>query len=378
VFAQDLSNIQIHGFATQGFLYSNHNNYLTADTNNGSLQWTDGAVSLSDAISDRLRAGIQIHMRQLGQLGGATPTIDWASGDYKVNEHLGFRAGKVKTPLGLFNDAQDVDSAFLWSLLPESNYPIDNRDYTLSHLGADIYGGYALGKKAGKILYRGYVGYRNMDLNSGVVKTLANRYGVIFSQPPGGKVYGGDVRWQTPIKGLMIGASETYGALDGKATNGFAHWDPLFSNAQYFEYERGKFYFASEYKRRPTYSLFGVTTVTPVLKNGAIVLNTKTTVTRSVIDRRAGFFMAAYRVLPKLQVGAYFDREFRAHNKPALPASYINEWVVSGRYDVSSYFYLKVEEHFIRGTEASLYTDTNPLGYSTEGNLLATKIGFSF
>ncbi len=36
-FAQDLSNIQIHGFVTQGFLYSSTNNYLSTNSSSGSL-----------------------------------------------------------------------------------------------------------------------------------------------------------------------------------------------------------------------------------------------------------------------------------------------------------------------------------------------------
>ncbi|MGA3091113.1 MAG: hypothetical protein ABSD75_21095 [Terriglobales bacterium] len=56
----------------------------------GSLQWTDGAVSLTDSLTDKLRVGIQLHMYQLGQLGGPNIHVDWASGDYRVNDHLGF------------------------------------------------------------------------------------------------------------------------------------------------------------------------------------------------------------------------------------------------------------------------------------------------
>src|ERR1017187_6914846 len=99
--AQSLADIEIHGFVTQGFLFSSHNNYLTMQSSSGSLQWTDGAVSVSDSLTDKLRVGIQLHMYQLGQLGGPNIQVDWASGDYRVNDHLGFRAGKVKTPLRL-------------------------------------------------------------------------------------------------------------------------------------------------------------------------------------------------------------------------------------------------------------------------------------
>jgi hypothetical protein len=99
--AQDLSGIEIHGFVTQGFLYSSHNNYLTMQSSSGSVQWTEGAVSFSDALTDNLRAGIQLHMYQLGQLGGPNIQVDWASGDYRVNDYFGIRAGKVKTAVGL-------------------------------------------------------------------------------------------------------------------------------------------------------------------------------------------------------------------------------------------------------------------------------------
>ena len=39
--AQDLESVQIHGFATQGFLFSSNNNYLTMKSSSGSLQWTE-------------------------------------------------------------------------------------------------------------------------------------------------------------------------------------------------------------------------------------------------------------------------------------------------------------------------------------------------
>jgi hypothetical protein len=69
--AQDLEGIQIHGFATQGFLFSSNNNYLSMKSSQGSLQWTNGGVSFIDSLSDHLRVGIQLHMYQLGDLGGS-------------------------------------------------------------------------------------------------------------------------------------------------------------------------------------------------------------------------------------------------------------------------------------------------------------------
>jgi hypothetical protein len=49
--AQDLGDVQIHGFATQGFLFSSNNNYLTMKSGSGSLQWTEGAASSTTMTS---------------------------------------------------------------------------------------------------------------------------------------------------------------------------------------------------------------------------------------------------------------------------------------------------------------------------------------
>ncbi|MGB8986781.1 MAG: hypothetical protein WCC37_09280 [Candidatus Sulfotelmatobacter sp.] len=212
--AQDLAGIEIHGFATQGFLFSSNNNYLTMQSSSGSLQWTDGAVSLTDSLTENLRVGIQLHMYQLGQLGGPNLEVDWASGDYRVNDYFGIRAGKVKTPLGLFNDSQDIDAIFLWILLPQGAYPIDNKDFFLAHLGGEMYGALPLGNRAGKLLYRGYAGYNNLDTRGGYIQSLTEA-GVTFKSPPGGKTYGGDLRWQAPLTGLILGASALVQALDG-------------------------------------------------------------------------------------------------------------------------------------------------------------------
>ena len=38
-------NIQIHGYATQGFLYSTQNNMFTTHSSNGSPAWSEAVVN---------------------------------------------------------------------------------------------------------------------------------------------------------------------------------------------------------------------------------------------------------------------------------------------------------------------------------------------
>jgi hypothetical protein len=170
-------------------------------------------VSLSDSISEKLRVGIQLHMYQMGQIGGPNVLVDWASGDYRVNDKVGFRAGKVKVPLGLFNDSQDVDSLFLWTLLPQANYPDNNRDFDLAVLGGEFYGGFGIGRY-GTMQYRGYAGESRLDANGGYLGTLTEE-GLSFPDPPSGTAFGGDLKWATPCRGLTLGASLNNQGLDG-------------------------------------------------------------------------------------------------------------------------------------------------------------------
>jgi len=104
LYAQDLAGtgIVVHAYVSQGFLFSSNNNYVSLKSSEGSPQWTDAAVNISDSLADNLRVGLQLHMYQLGEFGGSNIQVDWASGDYRVNDHFGIRAGKVKTVWGLF------------------------------------------------------------------------------------------------------------------------------------------------------------------------------------------------------------------------------------------------------------------------------------
>jgi hypothetical protein len=358
--AQDLSGIAIHGFATQGFLYSSHNNYLTMKSNDGSLQWTDGAISFSDSLTDNLRVGIQLHMYQLGQFGGPNLQVDWASGDYRVNDLLGFRAGKVKTILGLFNDSQDVDAIFLWILLPQSTYPADNKSFLLANLGGQVYGTMPL-SRAGKLQYSGYVGEATLDLNGGFIKLFTDA-GLLFTSPPEGRTYGGDLRWETPLAGLTVGSSANVLALDGSSPEGSYHLPPAFTNVHYAQFKRGKLYLAGEYRRTP---LEGKVTVGPL-------------VLPLPVDERSWYAMASYRLAPKLQVGSYYSHYVNKAPSSTLLGNYSKDWVLSGRYDFNSFFYGKIEGHFLHGIGLGYYASTNPTGLQTNSNMLAAKIGFSF
>ena len=215
-------DVQVHGFGTQGYVKTNDNNWLTMNTSgDGSGAFTDAGLNLGSQITSNFRVGGQVYDRKLGKLGDWHPLLDWATGDYHPKPWLGFRAGKVKTVLGLYTDSQDMDFANTFALLPQSVYPIDLRDASIAHLGGDIYGKAKLGNNLGSVAYTAYGGRRSDNMHSGYPYLLSGIAGITLNSY-GGPVFGGDFRWNTPVRGLTVGISRLNEMITGKGSyNGF-------------------------------------------------------------------------------------------------------------------------------------------------------------
>ncbi len=87
--------------------------HLLRKSSNGSPAWIEAVLNVSAVPTPKLRVAVQARYALLGTSGNAI-TLDWAAADYKVNDRFGVRFGKVKTPWGLFNETQDIDSSYMW------------------------------------------------------------------------------------------------------------------------------------------------------------------------------------------------------------------------------------------------------------------------
>lgn len=251
--------VQVHGFVSQGFVYTDQNNWLTMNTSQGSAAFTDFGLNMSAPVTDKLRIGAQVYDQNLGQLGQYHPSLDWAVADYRFSSWFGVRGGKVKTTLGLYNDTQDLDFLHTFALLPQSIYPADLRDATIAHLGGDVYGIISLNHRLGTLSYTAYAGHRSDNMYGGEAY-LVSAFDAHFLSG-GGFQYGGDLRWRTPLQGLLIGASRISGNLGTKGT--FTNpFDPSsapipysevskadWTNQFYCQYTAGKLRIDSEYRR---------------------------------------------------------------------------------------------------------------------------------
>src|SRR5688572_13264616 len=123
--------VEIHGFVSQGFIVTTDNDYL-AESERGSFEMAEVGINFTRALTDRLRAGVQLFARDLGDIGDYDATVDWFYLDYRWHDRLGLRAGRVKLPFGLYNDTSDIDAARVPILLPQSVYPTQNRNFLLA------------------------------------------------------------------------------------------------------------------------------------------------------------------------------------------------------------------------------------------------------
>jgi hypothetical protein len=378
----------VHGFVSQGFVYTNDNNWLTMNTSDGSAAMTDFALNMSSQVTDKLRVGAQGYDRNLGQLGQYHPSLDWALADYRFKSWFGVRGGKVKTTLGLFTDTQDEDFLRTFALLPQSVYPTDLRDATIAHLGGDIYGTISLKRHLGDLSYTAYAGHRSDSIYSGY-PYLLSQYAISF-QSFGGPQYGADLRWTTPVKGLLIGASRMNEDITAKG----AAVNPLdpgaglvpytetskadWTNQFYGEYTRGKLRIDSEYRRylRDQW-FFGETS-------------------ENVSDIRGWYISAAWRIVKRLQVGSYYSRytitsviggtlapTYINQTDTSLPANHIYDKVITARVDLNKFWNVKLEGHFMNGYGNSSYPDgfypqVNPQGFQPNTNALVIKTGINF
>jgi hypothetical protein len=365
-------NIQIHGYATQGFLYTTNNNAFTTTSSNGSAAWNEAVINLGAAPIPKLRVGVQARYFLLGNYGNNI-TIDWAQADYKVNDKFGARVGKVKTPFGLFNETQDIDPSYMFALLPQGPYSIASRNSQLSEYGGVVYGTLKV-NQLGKLEYRGWDGVRAVSKDDG--NFLGQREsGTTLPNGISGSAIGATLRWRLPIDGLMIGASLNYvfqksASIVNTPTTGASQTTTngtetvsSFSNPYYFaKYEHSKVMLAGE-----------------IWKNAAkqfVALTGKPT-TEAINDDFAWYAMATYKVTDKLTVGAYDTQDI---NRAAAlgPKRYTKDWVISSRYDFNQFLYAKAEEHFIAGTRTDFDVTLNPNGLQPTTKLTILKFGMNF
>lgn len=200
------NQIDIHGFVSQGFIKTTANNYLVK-SQPGSFEFNEVGLNFSTQLSDELRVGAQLLSRDLGVFGNNEWVLDWGFGDYRWKDWMGFRLGKIKMPLNLYNEVRDIDMVRTPILLPQGVYDETLRDMTQAFSGAEVYGSFPVGK-IGSFDYEGYVGTLNIPATGGLGSYFSDIGLYDVTKMEVNDFFGGKVKWNTPVEGLVLGLSK--------------------------------------------------------------------------------------------------------------------------------------------------------------------------
>jgi hypothetical protein len=371
--------VQIHGYLSEGFASSTDNNYLRMDTSRGSL-FTEAGLNVSSQLTSRLRAGAQVYDRYFGELGKGRVYLDWAFADYRLKDWIGFRGGKIKTPLGLHTDTQDQSFLHTWALLPQSLYPVDLRSATIAHVGGDIYGNISTAR-GGSLAYTGFAGSIPHDSRGGYLFGIQAQ-GARSVTGVQGRMAGFDLRWTSPIAGLMVGTSLVYNHRQFNGTLGPSPVPLSYSTTidramvVYGEYTAGRFHGDAEYRDQTRRA-----EITAEVPGRPVVL-------RPGSDEPAWFASGAYRLSKWVETGGYYSHYHVTLINPVMPVTgpgrdHIHDKVATVRFDLARFWDVKIEGHFIDGVGApghahGFYPQDNPQGLQPTTRMLVLRTSWNF
>jgi hypothetical protein len=355
-------NIQLHGFVSEGGFKSTANEFI-GSSSRGSLKFFEGAINFSAELTDQLRVGLQLVSRSVGTLSEEVPRLDWAVIDYRPLAWLGLRAGVIKMPLGLYNESIGVDASRTAILLPQSLYPIRNRDALLSHTGFSLYGSLRLAE-AGALDYQAWLGTlaiprSALELSGGSLDGVDTHYAT-----------GGQVFWRI-LDGLRIGASYMRAHIDfdvqldpktvdavvmaGVVPSTFqgellVSQRPTSSWVASAEYIHNAWTFAAEYSRWAKRQVARPKLIADVNE-----------------DSERFYAMGSYRFSPYLEAGAYYsvshadadDRRGEGAQYAKRFLAFQRDLAATLRLDINEYWLWKLEGHFVDGV-SDLQSTRNP------------------
>lgn len=360
-FTEALDSVDIHGYVSQGFMWSNKNDFL-AHSSDGSFEFNEFGINFSAELTEQLHAGLQFFSRDLGSLGNNDVGLDWAFVDYRYQDWLGLRAGKIKTPYGLYNETRDIDMLRTCILLPQGVYNEGFRDTLAGVQGLGAYGNVPVGP-VGDLDYQALVGTVNIPANSGVGIALNEALGMQVDRVEAetGQIY--SLKWDTPLDGLLLGGSflqvnlrangtvQGIGAVESKT-------DPVNMRVFSAEYTWDNLVVAAEWQRMET-------------KSSVMELTHGSTIVTQRTKREAYYLSAAYRFTDLFELGSYYSIYYPdardkdgsslvAQSRPAHGA-WLKDFALTGRFDLTENWVFKLEGHWMDGS-AGLSPSLNPEG----------------
>lgn len=397
-------DFQIHGFASQGYIRTHGELYEDGlygrDTNSGTFEFNEFALSVMTSPIERLRIGVQLSAYDLGKYGNDKVGVDWAFGEYQIKTgyewlEASFVAGRFKTGHGFYNDYRDLDVTRTQVFLPRSTYSTSFRDFFLAANGAQLNAKFDT-PAAGRFSISGFIGTQNFDEDEGpIFDVFASPFNGATSQPvPGStntltsfdkitldRLSGGYLDWDSPVDGLRLKGSALYahqwsatgtmsttlpftgvppfgtgGTILTAVEIDVSHWFDLMTG---FEYQWQDLTVASEVSS---------SYYTAIARVGALNLpsSMRTLGTYLSANYQMTFLPGALSRLSVYGAGMWD----RATDTYSDAKSYTRSAAIALRYDIVDHFLIKAEFERVQ--------ETSTTAIHTYGNIFSLKTTFDF
>ncbi len=324
--ADDLSDrFDFHGYGYQDYLQTSHNVYLGADRRG---TWDNNFLGLVTAVSinDRSKLWVQL---EGSSTDGARFT--WFFLDYQLTENLDAHVGRVKFPLGLYNET--IDAKFL----------------QVAQLEPSLY------QHAADMVHDAYHGVGiDYDQSVGQGNLLWQLYGgnSYDTDPPidskDRRMLGGRVTYRTPLRGLRFMLSAYRTQVEKLADNTLSNEDRVIASA---DFTCSSCDIKAEYG---THKFEGV---------------------RS----NAYYLQARYSLTSSWAPYVRYDHAVLDKNQSDDPSYFQNTFVVGIQYRIADQLTLRVENHFNHGYALPVASEEIVAGAgAVNWNLSVAGVNFSF
>ncbi|WP_295447187.1 TonB-dependent receptor [uncultured Thiodictyon sp.] len=368
--------LQIHGFASVTGVKTSANRFL-GSTRGGAVNFIEVALNASYQFNPRILFSGQILARRAASMSNGSPVLDYGLVDVTLAEtvtgRFGVRAGRLKNPLGLYNETRDVPFTRPSIFLPQVIYFDKLRNMILSTDGLMLYGD--LATRYGDLSLTLGGGQAVLDENVEWVFLGANYPGKFV---PHGLTWVGNLWYSAFHERLRLGLSgitSTLGYRPGQSAPdldaGQMQISDLILSAQY---NAEHWTLTSEYSRLPL-EWRGFGAYFPYRKSTG-----------------EGYYLqGTYRVLPTVDLVLRYEEGFadrRDRNgvqaSAALgglipPSDYFAKiWTFGVRWDINPQVMLRADYARHQGTYTISTRENDPAALAKDWDLFALQIAVRF
>jgi hypothetical protein len=369
-------DFQVHGYAAQGFVLSEDNDFF-GDSTDGSFDYYEAGINAAVQVQPNLSFAAQAAVRDAGISDDGTGRLDYALADYRLLSEAtiqaGLRAGKVKNSLGFYNETRDVVFTRPSILLPTVYSDNQNqRSLIFTAPGAQVYGSTVVGKHELSLIGTANAerDVRKSDERLLIALTVPFdlRIGDSWNVQLTDSIDGG--KWQ-----LAYSRFEAQFTLKTAAELGLGGWFDVDLDVFSARYNAERFTITAEY------AVIGNDNVLKL--GGALLQRTRT-------EADSGYLQAEYRVSPRWSVmtridSFYRDRHDRSGRKLAAANPGVNrrllvshDFTIGITWRPDEHWGVWAEHHWINGT-ATLQRLENPPPVSVDRwTMLMLMAGYKF